>query len=126
MSNQGVVTSAPYQAERAGAVMTVRRRIRTGARPVSMPCAGCGTDVTVAARGPIPKWCGQTCRQRGWELRRAAGKLSDPAVSVAVREVIEVPVTIRPERMEWVGELAELTRQITAAGTARRVLPPGV
>ena len=53
-------------------------------------------------------------------VRRAAGQLSDPSVSVAVREVVEVPVTIRPERMEWVGELAELTRQITAAE-----LPPG-
>lgn len=111
----GSATASAYSAERAGAVMTVRRRIRTGARPVSVPCAGCGTAVAVAARGPIPKWCGQTCRQRGWELRRAAGQLSDPSVSVAVREVVEVPVTIRPERMEWVGELAELTRQITAA-----------
>ncbi len=114
-SSAGSSAASAYPAERAGAVMTVRRRIRTGARPVSVPCAGCGTAVAVAARGPIPKWCGQTCRQRGWELRRAAGQLSDPSVSVAVREVVEVPVTIRPERMEWVGELAELTRQITAA-----------
>jgi len=52
--------------------------------------------VAAAARGPIPKWCGQTCQQRGWELRRAAGQLSDPSVSVAVREMVEVPVTIRP------------------------------
>jgi len=111
----GSATASAGPAEQAGAVMTVHRRIRTGARPVSVPCAGCGTAVAVAARGPIPKWCGQTCRQRGWELRRAAGQLSDPSVSVAVREMVEVPVTIRPERMEWVGELAELTRQIATA-----------
>jgi len=98
--------------------MTVRRRIRTGARPASVPCAGCGSAVAVAARGSIPKWCGQTCRQRGWERCRAAAELTaDPAstVRVVVREVVEVPVTIRPERMEWVGELAELTRQIATA-----------
>ena len=120
----GSPVASAYSAERAGAVMTVRRRIRTGARPVSVPCAGCGTAVAVAARGPIRKWCGQTCRQRGWELRRAAGQLSDPSVSVAVREVVEVPVTIRPERMEWVGELAELTRQIATAELPAGCLHP--
>jgi len=123
-SSAGSPVASAYSAERAGAVMTVRRRIRTGARPVSVPCAGCGTAVAVAARGPIPKWCGQTCRQRGWELRRAAGQLSDPSVSVAVREVVEVPVTIRPERMEWVGELAELTRQIATAELPAGCLHP--
>ena len=92
--------------------MTVHRRVRTGPRPKSVTCAGCGAAVPVETKGPIPKWCGQTCRQRAWELRRAAADLSDPAVSVAVREVVQVPVTIRPERNEWVGELAELTRQI--------------
>lgn len=95
-----------------GAVVTVHRRVRTGARPTSVVCAGCGAVVPVVGRGPIPMWCGQTCRQRAWELRRAAAELSDPAVSVAVREIVQVPVTIRPERSEWVGELAELTRQI--------------
>ncbi len=94
--------------------MTVHSRVRTGARPVSVPCAGCGTAVAVAARGPIPKWCGQTCRQRGWERRRAAAELTAAGVAVAVREVVQVPVTLRPERSEWVGELAELTRQIAA------------
>ncbi len=123
-SSAGSPVASAYSAERAGAVMTVRRRIRTGARPASVPCAGCGTAVAVAARGPIPKWCGQTCRQRGWELRRATGQLSDPSVSVAVREVVEVPVTIRPERMEWVGELAELTRQIATAELPAGCLHP--
>ncbi len=123
-SSAGSATASAGPAEQADAVMTVHRRIRTGARPVSVPCAGCGTAVAVAARGPIPKWCGQACRQRGWELRRAAGQLSDPAVSVAVREVVEVPVTIRPERMEWVGELAELTRQIATAELPAGCLHP--
>jgi len=52
--------------------------------------------------------------QRGWERRRAAAELIVAGVAVAVREVVQVPVTLRPERSEWVGELAELTRQIAA------------
>lgn len=96
------------------ALLTVHRRVRTGPRPDTVPCAGCGTDVPVARRGPLPKWCGQTCRQRGWELRRAAAELTAAGATVAVREVVQVPVALRPERAEWVGELAELTRQIAA------------
>jgi hypothetical protein len=68
----------------------------------------------------LPIWCGQTCRQRAWELRRAAAALAEQGSSVAQRDVIEVPVPIQPERSEWVGTLAELTRQI-----ASHELPPG-
>lgn len=98
----------------ADALMTVHRRVRTGARPATVPCAGCSADVPVARRGQLPKWCGQTCRQRGWERRRAAAELTDSGVTVAVQEVVQVPVALRPERSEWVGELAELARQIAA------------
>jgi hypothetical protein len=59
-------------------------------------------------------WCGQTCRQRAWELRRAAAALAERGVSVAQREVVEVPVPFQPERSEWVGVLAELTRQVAS------------
>ncbi len=108
------VTPDPDGPDRLEALLTVHRRVRTGPRPGTVPCAGCGTDVPVARRGPLPKWCGQTCRQRGWELRRAAAELADSGVTIAVREVVQVPVMLRPERSEWVGELAELTRQIAA------------
>ena len=95
---------------------TVRRRVRQGPRPTSVVCAGCGRAVVVAARGPLPKWCGQTCRQRSWERRRAATELTTaPGPVVVVREVVETPVTVRPQRGEWVAELAELTRQLAAA-----------
>ena len=108
------VTPTPDSSSGSAALMTVHRRVRTGPRPDTVPCAGCGADVPVARRGPLPKWCGQTCRQRGWERRRAAAELADTGVAVAVREVVQVPVALRPERSEWVGELAELTRQIAA------------
>ena len=108
------VTPNPDGPDRSDALMTVHRRVRTGPRPDTVPCAGCGAEVPVARRGPLPKWCGQTCRQRGWERRRAAAELTDTGVTIAVREVVQVPVTLRPERSEWVGELAELARQIAA------------
>lgn len=108
------VTPTPEGPGGSEALLTVHRRVRTGPRPDTVPCAGCGAEVLVARRGPLPKWCGQTCRQRGWERRRAAAELADSGVAVAVREVVQVPVTLRPERSEWVGELAELTRQIAA------------
>ena len=108
------MTPDPGATDSSGALLTVYRRVRNGARPDTVPCAGCGDTVPVARRGPLPKWCGQTCRQRGWELRRAAAELADSGATVAVREVVQVPVALRPERSEWVGELAELTRQIAA------------
>ena len=41
-------------------------------RPAAVACAWCGQDVTVPARGRIPRWCGTSCRHRAWEQRRAA------------------------------------------------------
>jgi len=92
----------------------VRRQVRTGARPSTIACAGCGKDVPVRARGPLPIWCGQTCRQRAWEFRRAAAALAEVGRSVGQREVVEIPVPLQPERSEWIGALAELTRQIAS------------
>ncbi len=101
------VTPDPDVSDRSDALMTVHRRVRTGARPDTVACAGCAAEVPVGRRGPLPKWCGQTCRQRGWERRRAAAELVDAGVAVAVREVVQVPVALRPERSEWVGELVD-------------------
>ena len=100
--------------ERLEPAIEVRRRTRTGRRPASVACAGCGKDVAVRSRGPLPIWCGQTCRQRAWELRRAATLLAERDSSVAQREIVEVPVPLQPARSEWVGTLAELTRQIAS------------
>lgn len=102
------------------ALMTVHRPVPTAYRPESVECAGCGAAVPVGRRGPLPTWCGQTCRQRSWERRRAVAELAATGAGVAVRDVVPVPVAVRPERSEWVGELAELTRQV-----ATRELPDG-
>jgi hypothetical protein len=37
-----------------------------------LQCAHCGTSFTAPPRakpGPVPKYCGRTCRQRAYELR---------------------------------------------------------
>lgn len=96
------------------------RRVRASTRPASVSCVGCGQSVTVRLRGPLPTWCSSTCRHRAWERRRAAAEMSASGAAVVLREVVETPVPIAPERSEWVGVLAELTRQI-----ASHALPDG-
>jgi transcription elongation factor Elf1 len=38
---------------------------------MAVTCAWCGIHVQVAATGPIPRWCGSSCRHRAWEQRRS-------------------------------------------------------
>lgn len=70
-------------------------------------CGWCGEPVAVKARGPVPKWCSASCRQRAWETARAAaaGKV---AVEVVDREVLVVP----GDGPVWVEHLALLARQL--------------
>lgn len=94
-------------------VVERRRRVRAQSRPEVVECAGCGSRIPVRLRGPLPTWCSSTCRHRAWERRRAAAELDASGTgTVVVREVVERPVAIAPERSEWVGVLAQLTRQI--------------
>lgn len=100
----------------APAVVEVRRRVRAGRRPAAIVCAGCGASVRVKLRGPLPIWCSSTCRHRAWERRRAVAELAargdGQQPTVALRETVEVAVPLTPERLEWIGVIAELTRQI--------------
>lgn len=96
------------------AIVQIRRRLTGEARPASVPCASCGVAVPVGARGPLPVWCGGTCRHRAWELSRAGAVLARTDAAVVVRETVELPVVVAPARFEWVGMLAELARQIAA------------
>lgn len=93
-------------------VLERRRRVRAQSRPEAVECTGCGARIPVRLRGPLPTWCSSTCRHRAWERRRAAAELDASGAGVVVREVVERPVAIAPERSEWVGVLAELTRQV--------------
>lgn len=48
--------------------------------PVEVECAHCGRRFTPAPRarqGAAPKYCGRTCRQRAYELRKALPELTE-------------------------------------------------
>ena len=125
------VTPDPDRPDRSDSLMTVHRRVRTGARPDTVPCAGCGADVAAARRGPLPKWCGQTCRQRGWERRRAAAELvQHPAVRAAAftgsyaggRALFDLAVS-RPDPIPFYGELGSVNPAIVTPLAAQRGKP---
>jgi hypothetical protein len=70
----------------------------------------CSGPIAVKARGRIPKWCSAACRQRAWELSRAAAS-GRSAVQVVELQV-EVPVPGAPKRADWPRLLDELARQL--------------
>lgn len=70
-------------------------------------CGWCGQLVTVRSRGPVPKWCCASCRQRAWEASRAAAS-GKAAVTVVDREVMVVP----GDGPGWVEHLGLLARQL--------------
>lgn len=97
-------------------------RVRARLPGQTLVCAWCSREFAIAARGRIPKWCSQSCRQRAWEQRRAA-QSGLPAVEV-VQQVVEVErivsrkVVERVEvaaplgRRDWPAVLAELVDQL--------------
>ena len=72
-----------------------------------LACGWCGQQVTVKARGPVPKWCSASCRQRAWEASRAAAS-GKTAVRVVDRQVLVVPA----DAAGWVEHLGLLARQL--------------
>ena len=145
MTNQGD-TGGAEDGDQADAHETVTVTDRVRERLVSRECAGCGRELEYGGRGRPPRFCSQTCRQRGWALRTAAQQLAggaDPRPEV-VREVIErttertvvrqAPLTAyaaslaaaRPatptRAREWVTTLEELTAQLADPAHALALL----
>lgn len=86
-------------------------------RRAATTCGWCHASITPKARGPVPKWCSASCRQRAWEQRRAAA--SGLSAVEVVERVVRVPVApspAKPQRaprnQEWHALLRELTRQL--------------
>lgn len=84
-------------------------------------CGWCGTNITVARVGRMPKWCSAACRHRAWEQRRAAEsglvavEVVDRPVEV-MREVIRtetVPVVVSPTSVQhWSDLLTTLAERL--------------
>ena len=99
----------------------------------TLVCGWCSGAFVPADRGRTPKWCSQTCRQRAWELRRAArsGLVAIDVVQqvvevekVVTKEVVqEVAGPLRPSRRAWPALLTELTHQVERGLVYDRDLP---
>ena len=72
-----------------------------------LSCGWCGKPVTVKTRGPVPKWCSASCRQRAWSASRAAAG-GNTGVRVVDREVLVVP----GDGPGWAEHLGALARQL--------------
>lgn len=97
-------------------------------RPQTVTCSWCQQEVTVPAKGRVPKWCGTSCRHRAWEQHRAAasGRSAVDVVERVVEHVITVqlpapqlrptpPATTTPAAptgSAWAPLLIELARQL--------------
>src|SRR4051794_37481211 len=86
-----------------------------GRRAAATTCGWCRGAITPRSRGPIPKWCSATCRQRAWEQSRAAAS-GRSAVTILER-VVTVPArppaaAPKPRQLAWVDVLRELATQV--------------
>ncbi len=108
----------------AGSSVTsgVRGRV---VRPATVTCSWCSADVTVPAKGRVPKWCGTSCRHRAWEQHRAAasGRSAVDVVERVVERIVTVqlpaptptrptPPAPAPAGSGWAPLLTELARQL--------------
>ena len=123
------MTAAEMTDTASGSSVTsgVRGRV---VRPATVTCSWCSADVTVPAKGRVPKWCGTSCRHRAWEQTRAAasGKAAVQVVERVVERVVTVqlpvaqsrptqaalpvPVPSAPTGNVWAPLLTELARQL--------------
>ncbi len=99
-------------------------------------CGWCGQNVTVPARGRVPKWCSATCRHRAWEQARAAASglaaidvvdrmvETVKTVTVVQHYTKEVPYPWRPNSIpDFVDVLTDLTRRLDNGRVYDRDLP---
>ena len=87
---------------------------RTSGQTVT--CAWCRRTFPLLRTGRLPKYCGDTCRLRAWEYRRALASQRN-AVEVVVQTVeMEkrdgAQLTVRRNGPGWVATLAELVHDL--------------
>ena len=86
-------------------------------RVLERDCEHCARRFEVAKTGRPPRYCSHSCRQRAWELRRAAAALdqADPRPEV-VREMVRVPMQPSTPR-EWCSLLDHLVAELHDPGS---------
>jgi hypothetical protein len=84
-------------------------------RPKKKKCKRCNTTIKVAAKGPIPTYCGQACKQLAYESRRHRGPMRLLAEDIATASVRGL---IRSELLEILIEIGVVDR--TPPASARR------
>lgn len=89
----------------------------------TLACGWCGSPILLPARGRIPKWCSSSCRNRAWELTRAAA--SGRAAIQVVDRVAQVdrPAATAPQGSAWPDILAQLANQLDNGRLYDRDLP---
>ena len=107
-------------------------RVEVSDRMTATSCRQCGKPVMYRGTGTRPRYCGQVCRQRAYELRRHAARLGTTVpepevvrevverVEVRTRDVVrhervEVPTTVTrvpATAQEWRAMLAHLVTQL--------------
>jgi hypothetical protein len=93
--------------------MGARQRRKPGQ---TMTCAWCQRSFPLLGTGRLPTYCGDTCRHRAWEHRRATA-LQQPPVEVVVQTVqvekVNGPdLAVRRNGAGWSHALAELARDL--------------
>ena len=87
---------------------------RTSGQKVT--CAWCRRTFPLLRTGRLPKYCGDTCRHRAWEPRRAVASQRS-VVEVVIQTVeMEKPggaeLTVRRTGPGWIVALTELVRDL--------------
>ena len=85
--------------------------MRPKRRPKTLRCRGCGQRIKVSAKGRVPTFCGQGCKQRAYLKRRRVGPMELLAQDLATARVRAV---IRDE----------IWKILTQAGLVGGDLPP--
>ena len=80
-------------------------------RPKTVGCRGCGKRIKVSAKGRVPTFCGQSCKQRAYLKRRRVGPMELLAQDIAT---VKVRAVIRDE----------IWKILTQAGLVGGNLPP--
>lgn len=115
---------------------SARRRSSPRTPGQVIACGWCGQDVSVPARGRVPKWCSAACRHRAWEQARAAAS-GRSAVEIIDRQIetaktvtvvqhhrVETPVPMRPNTVaEFVDVLEDLTARVDSGRVYDRDIP---